>query len=226
MKNLERFHKLLTADQIKKISNLSVLIIGLGGVGSFAIESLARSGLKRLVLVDYDIVDITNLNRQIEALNSTIGVKKTDALKDRIKDINPNIEVITIDQFIKPENIDLLFQTDIDYLIDACDSIETKKEIIRQCLKRNVKFISCMGTGNKLDPSKLEITTLTKTTYDPIAKILRKMVKEEHINKKITVVSSTEKGIATNDKTPGSTSFVPATAGLLCASWVVNDINK
>ena len=226
MKNLQRFHKLLNESQITKLLNTSVLVIGVGGVGSFAVESLARSGIKRLVLVDYDIVDISNLNRQLGALNSTVGLKKIDVLKHRINDINPNIEVITIDTKITIDNIDLLFNNDIDYLVDACDTIETKKEIIRQCLKRNIKFISSMGTGNKFDPSKLSITDIRKTSYDPIARIIRKMIKDEHINSKIPVVSSSEKGINIHDRTPGSNSFVPSSAGLLCASYVINDILK
>ena len=226
MKNWVRFHKLLSDNQINKLQNTTVLVIGVGGVGSYAVEALARSGIKRLILVDYDIVDISNLNRQLIALNSTIGLKKVDVCENRINDINKNIEIIKICEKITKDNIDLLFNNHIDYLIDACDTIETKKEIIRQCLNRNIKFISSMGTGNKFDPSKLEITDIRKTSYDPIARIIRKMVKDEHINNKITVVSSTEKGINIHDRTPGSNSFVPSSSGLLCASYVINDILK
>lgn len=224
MKHLERFHKLLNEEEIKKISNAKILVIGIGGVGGYAIESLARSGIKKLILVDPDLINKTNINRQICALNSTIGLKKIEVMQKRINDINNDIEIILIDKFITKDNIDLLFEEDIDYLIDACDTIETKKEIIMQCLNRNIKFISSMGTGNKLNPSKLEITDIFKTSYDPIAKIIRKFLKENNINKKIMVISSNEKPIKNNDKIIGSTSYMPAIAGLLCSSYVINDM--
>lgn len=216
--------ELIIGNKIDLIKNKTILIIGLGGVGGYALESIVRSGIGKVIIVDYDIVDKTNLNRQILSLNNNIGLKKVDVAYKRIKEINENCEVIRIDERITETNIDILFKEKIDYIIDACDTVETKKELIRQCLNRKIKFISSMGTGNKLDPTKLEIIDIRKTSYDPLSKKLRKMVKDERIREKIMVVSSTEQPIKTNTKIIGSTSFVPAVAGLLCASYVINDI--
>lgn len=224
MDQFERLRLQVKDENLEKIKNTSVLIIGLGGVGSYALESLVRSGIGTLIIVDNDVIDITNLNRQMMSLNSNIGQKKTDVWESRIKDINPNCKVIKIDKFITKDNIDILFKENIDYIVDACDTIETKKELIRQSIKRNIKIISSMGTGNKLDPTKLEIIDIRKTSYDPIAKILRKMIKDEKINKKIPVICSKEQSIKTNSNTISSNSFVPATSGLLCTSYVINDI--
>ena len=224
MDRLDRLELQITKSNIKKIKNTTVLIIGLGGVGGYALEALARSGIGTLIIVDNDTIDITNLNRQIISLSSNIGYKKTDMWESRIKDINPNIEIIKINKFITKNNIEELFKEKIDYIIDACDTIETKKELIRQAIKRNIKIILSMGTGNKLDPSKLNIIDIRKTSYDPIAKILRKMVITEKINKKIPVVCSTEIPIKTNSNTISSNAFVPGVAGLLLASYIINDI--
>lgn len=220
----ERLEKVIGKSNIDKLSSKTVAVIGLGGVGSYAVEMLARNNIGKIILVDFDIIDISNINRQIEALHSTIGHKKIDELKKRILDINPNIEVILIDKFIDDSNISIIFESNIDYIIDACDTIKTKQLLILECIKRNIKFISCMGTGNKLDPSLLNITTLDKTNYDKLAKIMRKWAKDNKINKKIRVVSSSEKPINTSDRTLGSCSLVPATAGILCASFIINDI--
>lgn len=216
--------EIIIGNKINLIKNKTVLIIGLGGVGGYALESIVRSGIEKIIIVDYDIVDETNLNRQILSLNNNIGLKKVDVAYDRIKKINKDCEVIKLDMKVTLDNINILFNEKIDYVIDACDTVEVKKELIRQCLKRKIKLISCMGTGNKLDPSKLEIGDIRKTSYDPLAKIIRKMVKEENIKEKVMVVASKEQPIKTNTKTIGSTSFVPAVAGLLCASFVINDI--
>ena len=216
--------ELLIGDKINIIKSKTVLVLGLGGVGGYVIESLVRAGIGKLIIVDNDIIDISNLNRQVISLQSNIGCKKVDAWYNRIKDINPLCEVIKIDKFITIDNIDILFSEHIDYVVDACDTISTKKELIRKCLKNKIKFISSMGTGNKFDPTKLEIIDIRKTSYDPIAKIIRKMVKDENITAKIPVVCSCEVPIKVNSKTIGSTSFVPATAGLLITSYIINDI--
>lgn len=214
--------ELLIGDNINIIKNKTVLIIGLGGVGSYALESLVRSGINKVIIVDNDKVDITNLNRQLNTNLNNIGEYKVDVWETHIKSINKECEIIKVREFITPDNIDLLFNNNIDYLIDACDTIDTKKEIIKECKKRQIKFITCMGTANKMNPELLKITDLSKTEYDPIAKILRTFVKKEKINGKIKVVSSTEKPLKTNGL--GSNSFVPATAGLLLTSYVINDI--
>lgn len=218
----DRLEILIGQDNIKKIQDTNVLIIGLGGVGSYAAEAIARSGFLNITIVDNDIVDISNINRQLIALNSTIGKNKTDVMYERIKSINNNINIRKITEYINKDNISLLFTEKIDYIIDACDTIETKKELIRICTKKNIKLISSMGTANKLNPSKLEIIDIRKTSYDPIAKILRKMIKDEKIKTKIPVVCSTE--VPVKNKKLGSNAFVPATAGLMCASYIINDI--
>lgn len=216
-----RFLKVIGEDNFSLINNKCVLVLGVGGVGGYVAEALARSGVGKLILVDFDIVDETNINRQIIALESTIGIKKVDVLDSRIKDINSDCEVIKVDKFIDSNNYLELFDYDINFFVDACDTMTVKKAIIKECVKRKVPFISSMGTGNKLDPSKLEIVDIRKTVNDPLAKVMRKFVKDEKINGKVMVLSSSELPIKTGDRTPGSTAFVPASAGLLIASYVV-----
>ena len=218
--------ELLIKDKITSIKNKKVLVIGLGGVGGYAVENLVRSGISNIIIVDNDVIEKSNLNRQIIALNSNIGEYKTDAFLKRIHDINPLCKVKVINNFIDDSNINLLFEDDIDYLIDACDTIKTKELIISNCISKNIKFITCCGTGNKLNPELLEITTLAKTDYDPIARHLRKYVKDNHINNKIYVVSSKEQSVVKGISIIPSIAFVPATAGILLASFVINDIIK
>ena len=219
----DRFSKVVGEDNVKLLNKKCVLVLGVGGVGGYVVESLVRSGIGKFILVDFDVIDETNINRQIIALESTIGLKKVDVLEKRIKEINSGCEVIKIDEFIDKDRVKDLFNYDIDYFIDACDTMTTKKEIIKECIRRKIKFISCMGTGNKLDPSKLEIVDIRKTVNDPLAKIMRKFVKDEKISKKVLVLSSTELPIKTGERTPGSSAFVPAAAGLLIGSYVVRD---
>ena len=208
----DRLELLIGKNNLNKIKNTNILLIGIGGVGGYTLESLVRSGIEHITIVDYDTIDITNLNRQIIALNNNIGKYKVDEFK-----------VSIIKEKIDINNFDILNINDFDYVIDACDSMDVKKEIIRKCLKHKIKFISCMGTGYKLDPSKLEIIDIRKTSYDPIAKQIRKMVKEEKLNGKIMTVCSKEK-INKTSKIIASNSFVPATAGLLLTSYVINNI--
>ncbi len=224
MNQFSRLELLIGLDNLNKIKNTTVLIIGLGGVGSFALESLVRNGIGTFIIVDSDIVDITNLNRQIMSLQNNIGQLKTDVWEKRILEINPNCVVKKITKFITKENINELFCENIDYIVDACDTIEIKKELIRQSKARNIKLISSMGTGNKMDPSRLKIMDIRKTSYDPIASILRRMVREEHINGKVMVVCSDESPIKKSTKVLGSNCLVPSMAGLLCASFIINDI--
>lgn len=216
-----RLEKLIGEDKLTSLSKKSVLILGVGGVGGYAAESLARSGIGTLILVDFDTIDESNINRQIIALDSTIGLKKVDVLEKRIKEINNDINVIKIDKFIDNENYTLLFDYDIDYFVDACDTISTKKSVIKYCLDNDINFITSMGTGNKFDPSKLEIVDIRKTVNDPLARIIRKFVKDLKTNKKVMVCTSSELPIKTGDRTPGSTAFVPSSAGLLIGSYIV-----
>lgn len=223
----DRLSKVIGEDKVSLLSEKTVLVLGVGGVGSYVCEALARSGIGKLIIVDFDIVDETNINRQIIALDSTIGMKKVDVLENRIKDINSGCEVIKIDKFIDKDNLLELFDNDIDYFVDACDTMTVKKMVIKECIKRKINVISSMGTGNKLDPSKLEIVDIRKTINDPLAKVIRKFVKDEKINNKVMVLSSSELPVKTGERTPGSTAFVPASAGLLIASYVVRQfINK
>ena len=221
-----RLEKIINKNKVELLSNKSVLVLGCGGVGGYVCEALSRSNIGTLIIVDFDIIDESNINRQIIALDSTIGLKKVDVLEKRIKDINRNCKIIKIDEKITLDNIDLLFDKKIDYLVDACDTVSVKKEIISKCLSKKIKFISCMGTGNKLDPSKLEIIDIRKTINDPLSRIIRKYVKDNNINNKVMVLSSKEIPVKTGDRTPGSTAFVPAVAGLLIASYVVKELIK
>ena len=219
-----RLELLIGKENVDKIKKTKVLVLGLGGVGSYVVESLIRSGVSDITLVDFDTIDITNLNRQLMTNLDNIGEYKVDVLEKRIKSINEDVKIKKIKDFIDLNNIDILFNDNPSYIIDCCDSIPTKKELIRKCLKRKIKFITCMGTGNKLDPSKLEIIDVRKTSYDPIAKIIRKFLKDERLNGKVLCCCSREMPIKTNSKIIGSTSFVPSSAGLLITSYVIRDI--
>lgn len=216
--------ELLLKDKLEMVQNKTILVIGIGGVGGYVVESLARLGIKNIIIVDGDVVDITNINRQIIALHSTIGRPKVEVFKERIFDINPKCKVTDIYEFLTPDKIDNLITNKIDYVVDACDTTEVKKEIIRVCSRKKISFITCMGTGNKLDPTKLEIVDIRKTEYDPLAKIIRKMVRDEKITGKIPVICSKERPIPHEGNTIASCSFVPSVAGLLCTSYIVNDI--
>lgn len=223
MNQFERL-ELLFGDKINEIKNKNILIIGLGGVGSYAVEGLIRSGISNITIVDSDTIEISNLNRQLMTYQSNIGKYKTDEIEKRILSINPKCNITKITKFIDMTNIHSIFNQKYDYVIDACDTISVKLELIRICKKNDIKFISCMGTGNKIDPTKLKIMDIRKTNYDKIAKIVRKMVKDEKIKGKVMVVSSNEEAhVKVIDKIP-SNSFVPAVAGMLCASYVINDI--
>jgi len=204
------------------IKEKTILIIGLGGVGSYCLETLARTYIKKLIIVDGDKIDISNLNRQMMTDVNNVGLYKTDVFEERIKKINPECEVIKITEFITKSNLNLLFENHVDYVIDCCDTIETKVEIIKYCLKNKIKFISSMGMANRLDASKIGITTLDKTSYDPLAKKMRGIIKKENIKGKIPVVCSTEQPMKL-DKL-GSISYVVGTAGLLCTNYVINNI--
>ena len=216
-----RLEKLIGEDNLISLNKKSVLILGVGGVGGYVAESLARSGIGTLILVDFDTIDETNINRQIIALESTIGLKKVDVLEKRIIDINGDINVIKIDKFIDSENFTVLFENKIDFFVDACDTVSTKKSVIKYCLDNNINFITSMGTGNKFDPTKLEIIDIRKTVNDPLARIIRKYVKDLKTNKKVMVCTSSELPIKTGERTPGSTAFVPSSAGLLIGSYIV-----
>lgn len=232
-----RLIMLIGKENFLKLKNSNIVIAGIGGVGSFSAESLARSGVGRLTLIDYDTIDITNINRQIHANTKTIGKFKTDIMKKRILDINPDCNVTNLNIKITKENLNLFLNDSVDYVIDAIDMVSSKLDLIVACKSKNIKIISSMGTGNKLNPSDLEVTDIKKTTICPLARVMRRELKRRNINS-LKVVYSTEKpatplefdenfNIIQTDsrkKTPASNSFVPASAGLLITSEVIKDL--
>lgn len=217
MEELSRLKLLIGVEKVEQLKNKTVLILGLGGVGGYVAEALARSGVGHLILVDYDMIDITNLNRQIIASKSNVGKSKVTAWKERIDNIS-NTKTTIIEMRITQENITSLFQGSVDYAIDACDAVTIKFEFIKYCLKENIPFVTCLGTGKRLDASKVEITELMKTEYDPIAKVLRKKVREENIRQKIPVIYSKEVPKKIEGNVIASSIFVPSCAGILAAN--------
>lgn len=219
----ERLELMINKEKLNKLQNINVLIVGIGGVGGYALEALVRTGIKNITIVDNDIIDISNINRQIISLHSNIGQEKVKIASLRAKDINPDINIISLNKFVLNDKIDELFNTKYDYIIDACDTITTKMLLIKKAQDLNIKIISCMGTGNRLNPQELTITKLNKTNNDPLAKNLRRILKENNINTNINVVWSRELPIKTNNRTPGSCVIVPMSAGNLLASYIIND---
>lgn len=220
----DRLELMIGKDNLSKIQNSKVLIVGIGGVGGECALSLVRSGIKDIVVIDFDTVDITNINRQALAFHSTIGKKKVDVFESMSSDINPSVNVSKYDLYLDQYNIkEILDKEKPSFIIDCCDSKETKKEIIKESLQRKIPFISSMGTGNKLDPSLLKIMDIRKTSNDPLARIFRKWVKDNNIKDKIPVLCSLEVPLHVG-KTVSSNSFVPNSAGLLIASYVIRKI--
>ena len=230
-----RTEMLLGKEAMEKLSASTVAVFGVGGVGSYVVESLARSGVGHLILIDNDVVCASNLNRQIMAYSSNIGKSKVNAMADRIRKIDPNIQVDVYEMFYLPEKAELIPFSSCDYIVDAIDTVTAKLDIIQQAEKHHVPVISAMGCGNRIDPSKLICTDIYKTYNDPLAKIMRKELKERGI-RKLKVVYSPEKPLkplfedkeenSTRRSTPGSTIFVPASAGLLIGSIVVQELIK
>lgn len=216
----QRFALLLNPKQIEKIDKAKVCIVGLGGVGSVAALALARLGIANFVLCDFDVVQISNINRQLIANFNTIGQKKVDVCEKMILEINPQAKIQKIDQkYSKELN---LFSFDFNYLIDAIDDLDNKFNLIKGCLKSQKVFISSMGTAKKKDLSKLKVMELNQTSYDPLARRLRKMMRDENIHERVYVVSSTEEVMAV--KGLGSYMPVTATAGMLLADYIINKI--
>ena len=224
----DRILKILSKEDLDKIKNLTVLIVGVGGVGGYSLESLVRSGVSNIIIIDKDVVDITNLNRQIISLNSNIGNIKVEEAKNRALTINKDLNITTINEFLGKDNLEAILKDfDIDYIIDACDTVTTKIELIKYAKTNNINIITCLGTGNRLNPEDLTITTLDKTYNDPLGKVLRKELKNLRIKGKVTVCWSKELPIKIQDRTPGSMVFVPASAGLLISSYIIRKtINK
>ena len=217
--------ELLINDKISNLYNKTILILGIGGVGGYVVEGLARSGIGHLILVDYDTIDITNINRQIIALHSNIGKKKVDCFKDRINDINPNCIVDIYDIYYDEHNKNDIFKEKIDYIVDCCDSVNSKKIIIEEAFNRNIPIISSMGTGNKFHPEMFLIDKLKNTSYDPLAKKMRLLFKNNEDLLNTIVLYSKEESVK-GLNTIGSTSFVPSSAGLLIVSYIINSFIK
>lgn len=217
----ERLITLIGEDNVNKLKKAKVLIVGLGGVGGYALETLVRSGIYNLTIVDGDIVELSNLNRQIISKRDVIGRPKALVAQARTLEINPDVNLKVINQFISEDNFSLLNIDSFDYVIDACDDLNLKMLLIKNAEK--YKLISSMGTANKMDMTRFKITTIDKTSYDPLAKIIRKKIKEEKIRTKFKVVSSDEK-VMKNGTKLGTIAYMPAVSGLLCASYVINDI--
>ena len=221
---------LLGDDGIELLRQKTVAVFGVGGVGGQAAEALARGGVGRLVLIDNDVVSVSNINRQVIALHSTVGQRKTDVMAARIRDICPQTIVETYDMFYLPETADALSFDGWDYIIDAIDTVSGKLEIAVRAKAANVPLISCMGTGNKLDPTKLTVTDIYKTDTCPLAKVMRRELKKRGIEQ-LQVVYSTEPPLTPQTtegekRVPGSVSFVPPAAGLIAAGTVIKGLLK
>lgn len=225
MEQFARTIKIIGEQPIQQLHQKKVAVLGLGGVGSYVVEALCRVGVGHLVLVDHDVVDITNINRQLYALHSTVGKKKVDLAKARCYDINPNVIIDTYDMFYLPGEEKEYILEGCDYVVDAIDTIKAKIALIEACNTLNIPIISSMGTGNKLNPSLFEITTINKTSVCPLAKVMRRELKNRGIYK-TNVLYSKELPIQTQDRTPGSVSFVPSSAGLKIASFVFEELTK
>lgn len=227
---------------LELLKGSTVAVLGIGGVGGIAAEALARSGIGRLILIDKDVVDITNINRQIHALTTTVGQPKADLMRDRIKLINPDCDAISLRMFYTEETYEELFKYPLDYVVDASDTIGYKIHLIKQCLERQIPIISSMGAANKTDPTRFQVADISKTSVDPIARVVRKKLRQEGINRGVKVVFSTELPIKPREdvterivpdtapeirkaqQPPSSNAFVPPTVGLIMVSVVFKEL--
>lgn len=222
----ERFSRTMRVigeDKMKIVQNSSVIVFGLGGVGGAAVEALVRSGVGTVGIVDKDVVDITNINRQIIATENTIGIKKTQAAKERLLSINPNLKINVYDMFYLPENADGIDLSQYDFVVDCIDNVTAKLELIVRCEKAGIPVISSMGTGNKFHPEMLELADINKTSVCPLARVMRRELKKRGVEK-LTVVYSKEEPVKTDSSVPGSMSFTPPVAGYLISSFVIRKI--
>lgn len=231
MERFARSELLLGRSGMEALSQACVAVFGVGGVGSYVVEGLARAGVGHLVLIDADTVSISNINRQLPALTSTVGMLKAEVMALRVKDINPSIRVEVINDFYLPDNAEAFFNTDYDYIVDAVDTVAAKIDLAVQAQARNISIIASMGAGNKLDPTQFEVSDIYKTSVCPLARALRHKLKKAGV-KKLKVVYSKEEPVqraVAGDEghpVPGSVSFVPSVAGLIIAGEVVKDLIK
>lgn len=226
MMRFQRTQLLLGAENFAKLTAATVAVFGIGGVGSFTAEALARSGVGHLVLIDKDNVDVTNINRQIHALSSTVGKPKVEVMRDRILEINPAAKVDTVQKFYLPdEPAENFFICEYDYAVDAIDTVSAKIELAVECQRRKIPLVSSMGAGNKLDPTRFKVADIFQTSVDPLAKVMRKKLRERGVER-LKVVYSEEVPLKINagEKVIGSAAFVPSVAGLIMAAEVVKDL--
>ena len=221
----QRTRSLIGIEAIEKLKKSHVAVFGLGGVGGYTVEALARAGVGKLTLIDNDTVNESNLNRQIVALRSTVGLKKTEAFEMRIRDINPEAVVFKKDIFFLPETKNEIDFSCFDYVVDAIDTVSGKIAIIEKSKEADVPVISSMGTGNKLDPTAFKVADISKTSTCPLARVMRYELKKRGI-KNVKVLYSTEEPVIHGNRTPASISFVPSVAGLIIAGEVIIDIIK
>ena len=225
MNEFSRTERLIDIENLEKLKKSNIIIFGLGGVGSYVAEALARSGVGRMTVVDKDTVDITNINRQLYALHSTIGKAKADVAKERILDINPDCQVTPIVKMYLPENADEFNLADYDYIVDAIDNVTAKIDLAIKSQELGIPMVASMGTGNKLDPTAFKITDIYKTDTCPLCRVMRKELKARGV-KKLKVLYSTEIPKNDGERTPASISFVPSVAGLIIAGEVIKDLIK
>ena len=229
-----RTELMIGKEAFARVQDATVMVLGVGGVGSHCIEALARGGVGKLILVDHDKVSLTNINRQSIAYHSSIGAHKTKVMKDRIQDICPQTKVVTYETFVLPENMEEIFAESVDYIVDAIDTVTAKLALVECAKAKNIPIISCMGTGNKLHAELFEIADISKTSVCPLCKVMRKELKNRGIYH-LKVLYSKEKPIDISDREmeedvgkrraiPGSVSFVPPVAGLLIAGEVIREI--
>ena len=230
-----RTELLLGKTNIDKLKNSTVIVFGIGGVGSYVVEALTRVGVGKIVIVDKDDISISNINRQLPATQQTIGLSKVKIMKERMLSINPEITVVAKQEFYLPGRADEFLNDDLDYIVDAVDNVTAKLDLICCSKEKNIPIISSMGTGNKLDPTRLEIADIKKTSVCPLAKVMRKELRKRNVDsvkvvysKEEPVVPMTvdEEGNPIRSSVPGSISFVPSVAGLIIASEVVKDLLK
>ena len=249
LNEFSRTELLIGKEALQKLAASRVAIFGIGGVGSYAVEGLVRSGVGKLVLIDDDCVCLTNINRQLHATRKTVGKPKVEVMRDRVLEINPRVEVETYQRFYMPEQAEELVRADYDYIIDAIDTVTAKIDLVVQARKKGIPIISCMGAGNKLDPSRFEISDIYATSVCPLAKVMRKELRKREVpslkvvyskEEPLTPIISEESSCANNcicpegttrtctmrRQIPGSIAFVPSVAGLLLASEVVKDLIK
>ncbi|NMB17185.1 MAG: tRNA threonylcarbamoyladenosine dehydratase [Firmicutes bacterium] len=219
-----RTELLIGPEGLAILAQSRVVICGLGGVGSYAAEALARAGIGSLVLVDHDIISATNINRQIHALTTTVGQPKVQVMAHRLRKINPRLNLTLWQEFFTAKEAEFIFASPVDYVVDAIDTVSAKVDLILTARQRELPIVSCMGMGNKLDPTCLQVTDISKTHTCPLAKAVRRLLRQAGVSQGVKVVFSTEQPLRVHGGTPGSISYVPPVAGFFLAACVVRDL--